>query len=263
MKKIKANLLFLGSGGSTGVPMVGCGCAVCTSIDPHNQRLRPSVLLTIGEKKLLVDTGPDFRLQALSNNIKHLDGVLLTHTHFDHIAGLDELRTFYLLKRQILPLLVSQTTLNEIKKRYDYLFQKQSNTKSLAAQLDFHVLDGKRGHTRFLDIPIQYMTYRQGGTEVSGFRWGDIAYIPDIKEYDESIFDDLKDLRVLIVSALRYTPSPVHFSVDEAIAFATKVGAKQSYFMHIAHELDHAPTNASLPAGIALAFDGLSLDFEI
>lgn len=259
--KIKGKLLFLGSGGSTGVPMVGCGCAVCTSIDPHNQRLRPSVLLTIGDKKLIVDTGPDFRLQALLYTIKHLDGVLLTHTHFDHIAGLDELRTFYLLKRQVLPLLVSQTTLNEIKKRYDYLFQKKSDTKSLAAQLDFHVLEGKRGSVRFLDIPIQYVSYHQGGTEVTGFRIGDLAYIPDIKEYNESIFDDLKNLKVLIVSALRYTPSPVHFSIDEAIAFATKVRPKQTYFMHIAHELDHRPTNASLPKGIALAFDGLSLDF--
>ncbi|NGX53660.1 MAG: Phosphoribosyl 1,2-cyclic phosphodiesterase [Chlamydiae bacterium] len=254
--------LFLGTGASTGIPMVGCHCSVCTSSDSHNKRLRPSGVVTIGDKKLLIDTGPDFRYQFLHSGIDHLDGVLLTHTHFDHIAGLDELRTFYLLHRQVLPILASMETLENLKKRYDYLFKEKSLGVSLAAQLHFQVLENKRGETQFLDLPLSYMTYEQGGMQVNGYRFGDFAYVSDIYHYPETIFEDLKGVRFLVLSALRTTPSPVHFTIEEAIAFAKKVGVEKVWFTHIAHEVDHQKTQATLPEGFALAYDGLSIEFN-
>lgn len=257
---MKGKLLFLGTGGSAGIPMMGCDCAVCASTDPCNKRLRPSVLLTIGGKKLLIDTGPDLRAQALSFHVTHLDGVLLTHTHFDHIAGLDELRSFYVIKRQVLTILAASYTIEELKRRFFYLFQGKNAEVSLTAQLHFEALQGERGETTFLDIPLRYMTYEQGGMKVTGFRFGTFAYICDISKYDDSLFEDLQGVNTLVLSAIRMGASRVHFTVDEAVAFAKRVGATHTYLTHISHELDHEKTNAYLPHGIALAYDGLEID---
>src|SRR5262245_55532436 len=138
-------IVFLGTGASAGIPMIGCTCAVCRSDNPCNQRMRPSALLEIEGKRLLVDVGPDFRTQALRFGLNYLDGVLLTHAHFDHIAGLDELRIYYLLYKKPLPLLVSAATLQIIQRRYDYLFQKRSHEVTLPAQLAFTVFEQERG----------------------------------------------------------------------------------------------------------------------
>jgi phosphoribosyl 1,2-cyclic phosphate phosphodiesterase len=260
---MKHKALFLGTGGSAGIPMLGCSCSVCNSSDPRDVRLRPSLLLSIRDKTLLIDTGPDLRYQCLKYGVTHLDGVIITHVHFDHIAGLDELRSFYLINRQILPVLVSANTLDQIKKKYDYMFEKRDEKKSLSAQLDFRLLENKRGKTTFLGLPLQYMTYEQGGMEVNGFRFGSLAYLSDIKYYDESIFEDLQGLDILIMSALRREPSPVHFNIEEAVRFAAKVGAKRTLFMHMAHEVMHDEVSLSLPAGCELAYDGLTVEFEL
>ncbi|NGX60841.1 MAG: Phosphoribosyl 1,2-cyclic phosphodiesterase [Chlamydiae bacterium] len=257
-----AEILLLGTGASTGIPVIGCGCPVCTSSDPKNTRLRPSALIKIGGKSLLIDSGPDFRFQALTHKINTLDGLLLTHSHFDHVAGLDELRIYYLLQKRNLPVLVSQTTLEDLKKRYDYLFQQKSWGSSLSAQLDFHVFEEKRGECEFLGIPIQYVTYSQGGMEVNGYRFGRLAYISDICLYPETIFEDLRGVEILVLDALREKPSEMHLSIDEAIDFSRKVGAKKTYFTHIGHELDHA-YEKKLPEEIFLAYDGLSLEVTL
>lgn len=256
---MNSTFLFLGTGASCGVPMIGCHCAVCSSQNPHNKRLRPAGLLTIGEKRILIDVGPDFRIQALLHHLDQLDGVIITHAHFDHIAGLDELRTYYLLHRQVFPLLASEATYLDLKKRYDYLFHPKTWGLSLAAQLDFQVLKGERGHTKFLDIPIQYMTYEQGGMKVSGFRFGTFAYISDIRNYPETIFEDLSGVKTLVVSSLRKEPSLMHFGFEEAISFAKKVGAQRIYLTHISHETDHAEGHTSLPPEVSLAYDGLKI----
>ncbi len=242
--------------------MVGCHCAVCTSEDSRNKRLRPSGLITIEGKKLLIDTSPDFRAQILRSGVDHLDGVLLTHTHFDHIAGLDELRTFYLINRQVIPILASLETLENLKRRYDYLFKEKMWGISLAAQLHFQVLENSRGETTFLDIPLSYMTYEQGGMQVNGYRFGEFAYVSDIHNYPETIFEDLKGVRYLVLSALRRDPSPVHFTVEEAVSFAKKVQAEKTWFTHISHEIDHLTTEAALSEGFSLAYDGLSIEFS-
>jgi len=251
--------LFLGTGSSAGVPVIGCDCAVCTSADPCNQRLRPSGLLTLQGKRLLLDAGPDFRQQALQNSIDHLDGVLITHTHFDHVAGLDELRIYYLKHQQKVPVLCSKETLDNLHKRYDYLFREKTMGISLAAQLETHLLEGVRGETTFVGLPLSYTSYRQGGLGVTGFRFGSFAYISDIREYEEPIFDDLAGVETLVLSALHEKPTPMHLSLDEATAFAERVGAKKTWLTHLSHRLDHQTTNAKLPKQVQLAHDGLEI----
>lgn len=260
---MKCSLLFLGTGASSGIPLIGCTCAVCTSTNPYNQRLRPSVLITVEEKTFLIDTGPDLRAQALTHHITKLDGVLFTHTHYDHIAGIDELRSFYLLNKEPLPVLLSKPTYDELRVRYAYLFTEKSRDKSLTAQLNFSVLPSERGTISFQGVNIQYLTYEQGGMKVSGFRLGNMAYLSDLNKYDETIFEDLEGVEVLVVSALRYAPSYMHLTVEEASAFAKKVGAKKTYLTHLSHEIEHEEANKMLPEGICLSYDGLTIDFTV
>lgn len=255
--------LFLGTGASSGVPVIGCECKVCQSKDPCNQRLRPAGLLDVMGKRFLIDAGPDLREQALKYEIDSLDGVLLTHTHYDHTGGLDELRIFYFLQRRPLPCLLSQESMVDIEHRYYYMFRDHMHGSNFTAKLDWQVLESDRGHVIFQGVPIQYMSYKQGGMGVNGFRLGDFAYISDIYEYPESIFDDLKGVKTLIVGALRKSQSYVHFTVEQAVEFAHRVGAKESWLTHISHDLDHQDCNEELPPDVRMGYDGLELEFEI
>ncbi|MDN3505718.1 MAG: MBL fold metallo-hydrolase [Simkaniaceae bacterium] len=258
---MQAKLLFLGTGGSAGVPIITCKCKVCTSSSPFNKRYRPSALLTIGKKNFLIDVGPDFRDQALHYNIDFLDGVYLTHTHYDHIGGIDELRIFYLKHKLRLPTLASIDSYNELRHRFHYLFNTKQSDGSLQAQLDFQILEEDFGKTKFGGVPVTYVSYTQANMKVTGYRWGGLAYISDIREYSDRVVEEIKGVDTLVLSALRYTPSEVHFSIEEAIAFARKVGAKRTFFTHIAHDLDHEETNQKLPADMCLAHDGLEIPF--
>lgn len=196
-------LVFLGTGGSAGVPMIACSCATCLSQDIKNKRLRSSVLLEIKGKTLLIDAGPDFRAQALAYHLKKLDGILLTHTHFDHVSGLDELRAFYVLHGHVLPVLVSKQTLHTLKKRYDYLFEERQDGANLTAQLEFHLLKSEWGCTQFCGLPVHYVSYQQAGVPVNGFRFGSLAYLTDIKEISYEVIDALAGVEVLVMSALK------------------------------------------------------------
>lgn len=254
---MRGTFLFLGTSASAGVPVIGCKCKVCTSTAPKNKRLRPSGLVQVGGKSLLIDVGPDFRTQALQHNIDHLDGLLLTHTHYDHIAGVDELRIFNTRQKKPFPCLLSKESFEELQKRYYYFF----NTDGWSTKLDFSVLDSDVGRTEFLGVPVSYCTYSQGGMKVTGFRFGDFAYISDIRKYDESIFRSLEGVQTLVLSALRPEPNPFHLSFDEAIAFAKKVGARETWITHLGHFLDHDQGEALLPPSIKIAYDGLKLEF--
>lgn len=256
---MKASFLFLGTGGSAGVPVITCKCRVCQSTSPFNKRFRPSGLLTIGKKKILIDVGPDFRDQALRYNIDDLDGVLLTHTHYDHVGGIDELRIFYFKQKKRLPTLASIETYDELRHRFHYLFMTKQADGNLQSQLDFSILEEDFGKTKFLDIPIQYVSYYQANMKVTGYRFGSFAYISDIREYDQEVIEKLKGVETLVLSALRYDPTEVHFSIEEAIRFSEKIGAKQTFFTHIAHDLDHDETNQKLPEHIRLAHDGMEI----
>jgi phosphoribosyl 1,2-cyclic phosphate phosphodiesterase len=257
---MKGKLLFLGTGGSVGVPVIGCSCEVCHSNDPTNKRLRPSALLRIGQRQFLIDAGPDFRLQALREGITKLDGLLLTHAHHDHTAGLDDLRPIYYRRPTPLPVLLSPATAQDIKMRFYYLFE--SEDKNFISRLHLQLLSDQTGSTFFEDLPIQYVTFMQGGMLVNGYRIGNLAYLSDIRHFSPSIFEDLKGVRYLIISALRYTPSPLHFSVDEAIDFANQLKVEKVWLTHISHELEHHQTNAYLPPHMRLAYDGLEIDFD-
>ena len=259
----QGSFLFLGSGASSGVPVVGCKCEVCQSKDPKNTRLRPAGLVSWQGKQILIDAGPDFREQALAHSIDRLDGVIITHTHYDHIGRLDELRIFYFYQKQALPCLLSRESMDDIEHRYYYMFRDHMHGSNFTARMDWQVLEAERGDVIFQGVPIRYMSYKQGNMGVNGFRFGDFAYISDIYEYPETIFEDLAGVRKLVVGALRKSKSYVHFTTDQAVAFAQKVGAEQSWFTHISHDLDHEATNADLPPEVRMGYDGLEITFNL
>lgn len=259
---VPGQLLFLGTGGSMGIPVIGCDCEVCQSASPHNKRLRPSVLCSVGQKHFLIDCGPDFKIQALKYHLNAIDGVIFTHAHHDHTAGIDELRIYCVKGGKSMPCLLSVETANDLKRRFYYLFEENAYSKYVA-HFDLHLLDKDRGEVNFLGLKIRYFTYEQASMRVNGYRLGDLAYVTDLKFFSDDLFEELKGIKTLIVSALRFTSSPMHLNVDEAIDFARRTHAENVWFMHIAHELEHEKGNAYLPDNMRLAYDGLRLDFEV
>lgn len=251
------SVLFLGTGGSMGIPVIGCSCPVCTSTNLKNNRLRPSILIELNGKFILVDAGPDFREQALRYKINHLDGLIVTHAHEDHIGGIDDLRIYTIRSNKPLPMLLSDVSLEDLKVRFSYIFNNKA--QGLVTKFETQVLMDDIGDVQFLEEEIHYFSYGQMGMKVTGLRIKDFAYVTDICEYPETIFDDLKNVRTLVISALRNTPTHLHFTVAQAIAFAQKVGAEKIYFTHIAHEIDHEKTSSLLPQGIQLSYDGLKI----
>jgi len=260
---MEAKLLFLGTGGSLGIPVITCKCPVCTSNSPLNKRTRPSVLLEVGRRTFLIDVGPDFREQALHFGIDELDGVLLTHSHYDHIGGIDELRVFYFKHKKRMPILASIDTYDELRHRFHYLFQTKQADGTLQSQFDFQILEEDFGRATFQGLKLQYVSYTQANMKVTGYRFGPLAYISDIRHFDDRIIEDLKGTEVLVVSAVRYTPSEVHFTIDEAVEFSRAVGAKRTFLTHMAHDLEHDATNQKLPEDVRLAHDGLELSFTL
>lgn len=264
MNEKQGKFLFLGTGGSMGIPVIGCHCPVCRSKSSFNKRLRPSGLTSIGHKKLLIDCGPDFRAQALRHNIDDIDLLLLTHAHHDHIGGIDELRAFYLRSKKTIPCILSKHTKRDLVSRYPYIFEASNGDSKLISKIALNLLpDEPFGRIDFQNIPIEYVTFEQTGMLVNGFRFGNFAYLSDIRLYSEEIFKHLVGVETLVLSALRHDPSPCHFSIKEAIAFSERVGASHTWLTHIAHDLDHDITNARLPLNVRMAYDGLELDFNI
>jgi phosphoribosyl 1,2-cyclic phosphate phosphodiesterase len=225
--------------------------------------LRSSGLIRIGEKNILIDVGPDFRAQALAHGIDHLDGVLLTHAHADHIAGIDDLRAYYILKKQKVPCLLSRETFEEVKVRYHYMLMPAVSGKSLSAQLDFQILEEDFGSFVLEGIPFTFFSYFQAGMKVTGFRFGNVAYVSDIREFSHEVEDALRDVDLLILSALRRVPTTMHFGIEEAIAFSRRVSAKRTLLTHLSHDLEYAATNAILPSDIRMGYDGLKVAIEI
>ena len=213
-------LFFIGTGASMGIPVIGCKCEVCQSTSPFNKRFRPSALLKINGKEILIDAGPDFREQALKYSIDHIDGLILTHAHHDHTAGIDDLRIYYLMSKQSIPCLLSTETAQEIRRRFHYMFEVQPTEIQLIPRMTLCEFSGESGIVDFLGVTTQYFSYKQLGMLVTGYRWGTMAYVTDIKDYSDEIFEQLKGVKILILSALRFTHSHMHFSIDEAVDFA-------------------------------------------
>lgn len=259
---MKGTFTFLGTGASMGVPLIGCKCPVCSSKDPKDKRLRPSGLIQIGDKNILIDVGPDFRIQALQYGIETLDGVFITHIHADHVAGVDDLRIFYFKTQKKLDCFLSKETFEDLKVRYSYLFRPINSVPTVSAQLNINLLEEEYGTFSFLDHNFHYVSYSQGGVKVNGFRIGDLAYISDIKDYDREIFKQLKGVNTLILSAVGNGGSKVHLSLQDAVAFADKVGAKKAYFTHLSHHFLHEKINSELPENRQLAYDGQRIEFS-
>ena len=258
---MKGKLLFLGTGGSVGVPLIGCSCEVCRSTDPLNQRLRPSALIRIGHQQFLIDASPDFRTQALKFGIKWLDGFLLTHAHYDHTAGIDDLRPICFLRQSPLPVLASAETARDIRLRYYYLFPSDESMKN--THFDLQILPPEQmGKVLFEQLPVEYVTYLQGKMAVNGFRIGNLAYLSDVRNFAPEIFSQLQGVKDLVISALKYIPSPLHFSIDEAIDFAKQIKAERVWLTHLSHELHYHHANAYLPPHVRMAYDGLEINFS-
>lgn len=243
--------LFLGTGGSSGVPQIGCCCVVCRSGDVHNKRLRSSGLLTIGSDRVLIDAGPDLREQALHYGIPDLGAVLLTHFHADHVAGMDDLRPYYFLHHQKILCVLSEHTYAEVKRRYHYLLDA----------FDFQVLPADQGLYPIAGVEMRYFSYYQGRVQVTGFRVGNLAYLTDIRSYSDSIWASLQEVEVLILSAPRHTANHAHWGLDEAVGFSRRVAPQVTYITHITHDLEHHALTQELPEGVHLAYDGLEIAF--
>jgi phosphoribosyl 1,2-cyclic phosphate phosphodiesterase len=250
-------LTFLGTGTSTGVPTLACHCKVCTSSDPRDKRTRPSVLIEIGERALVVDTTPDFRAQALREGLGRLDAVLFTHSHADHILGLDDVRPFYFRQQQPIPIYADARCMENIRRTFQYIFDGTYPYGGLA-RLDPRLIDGAFD---LLDLRIIPVPVFHGATPILGFRFGAAAYLTDVSAIPEASLPLLDGLDVLILDALRHKPHPTHLSIEQALGVVELLKPRRSYFTHIAHELGHEETNALLPANTRLAYDGLKLEF--
>lgn len=247
-----------------GVPTLGCGCGVCTSTDPRDSRLRPSVLLRWtgsqedGERAVVIDTGPDFREQALRERLTRIDAVLYTHSHADHILGLDDLRPLSFASVRAggpIPLFATPETSEVLRRVFEYHFSSESTYITRARVRIEPLADRLRIHeVEFLCVPV-----RHGQIMIAGFRFGDAAYLTDVSEIPESSFGLLEGLETLVLPSLRHHPHPSHATLKQAVAWAERIGARQTWFTHIAHELGHEETNRILPPGMALAYDGLEV----
>jgi phosphoribosyl 1,2-cyclic phosphate phosphodiesterase len=253
-------VVFLGTGTSHGVPMIGCDCEVCRSPDPRDKRYRASIHVTSGDgRAVLVDTTPDLRSQALQFGVRRVDAVLVTHAHADHIMGLDELRRFNHLNRRPVPVYADGPTLAAIRRTFDYAFAPDAPAGGGVPDLDLHEIAGPLDidGQRIVPVPL-----RHGRLEILGFRFGGLAYLTDCNAVPPASLPLLRDLDVLVLDALRRRPHPTHFTLAEAVETARGIGARQTYFTHVAHDLGHAATCAELPPGMALAHDGLVLELK-
>lgn len=258
---MQATLTILGSGTSMGVPTLGCTCAVCTSTDPRNNRMRPSIAIEWKDYRVVIDTGPDFRTQALREKITSLDAVFYTHAHADHILGLDDLRPLTFQRPEKMPLYADNTTADVLERIFEYTFSPNAKYPT-RARVDLRRLNGHEsvevGGVRFQRVPIQH-----GRLEVGGYRFGSAAYLTDMSAIPESSLPLLEDLDILILDALRITPHPSHANVEEALKWIELVKPRRAFFTHISHELEQSATEAELPPHVRLAYDGMRLSFEI
>ena len=257
---MKATLTVLGSGTSMGVPTIGCDCPVCRSSDPRDRRTRPSVLVEYGGRAVLIDTTPDFREQAIRENIRSLDAVLYTHAHADHILGIDDLRPLsFHHKPGRLPLYARPDVVAFIRNMFRYIFDADYKFGGLP-QVELKPMDGP---LELFGAQFDPVTVIHGETEIYGFRFGSAAYLTDHSVIPEPSFQQLQNLDILFLDALRHKPHPTHSTVENSLRIVERVKPRRAFFTHICHDLPHEATNASLPEHVQLSYDGMKLEFEI
>src|SRR5882757_6303582 len=261
MSAAPIKVTILGSGTSMGVPSLACHCRVCTSKDPHDNRLRPSLLISRDGQNVVIDTTPDFRQQALSIGLDRLDAILLTHGHADHILGFDDIRPFNIRQRSPLPVYSNEETFRTIRRVFAYVFDDKP-TLSTVPSVTLNTIVGPR---EFLGVPFVPIPLLHGDMEVLGFRFGRAAYLTDFSKIPDSSMALLEDLDELVLDALRDIPHPMHQTVEQALAIIQRLRPRRAWFTHIAHDLAHAETNQRLVRmgfpHVRLAYDGL--EFEV
>jgi phosphoribosyl 1,2-cyclic phosphate phosphodiesterase len=257
----------LGSGTSHGVPAIGCDCAVCRSSDPRDRRTRPSILIEVRSapaspfagavRSILVDTSTDLRAQALANDVRRVDAILFTHSHADHVFGLDDVRRYNQMQKGAIACFGDEETMTSVRRMFAYIFEPPRQQGGGLPQLVPFQIGGPftLGGVEIVPVPLFH-----GRLPVLGFRIGSFAYLTDCNRIPDESWPLLDGVRTVILDALRYRPHSTHFSVDQAVEVVARLGAGRAYFTHICHDLGHAAASARLPAGVELAYDGLVLE---
>ncbi len=252
-----AAVTILGSGTSHGVPMIGCACEVCTSPDPKNRRFRPSITVESGGHVILVDTTPELRMQSLAFGLSRVDAVLITHTHADHIFGLDDLRRFNDLSGEVIPVYGDSRSLDDIRRIFPYIFnppQQGGGTPKIDLRTVPESFD-------LFGVHIESFPVMHGSLPVLAYRFNDIAYVTDTNHIPDESMAKLGGLDLLILDAVRYSPHSTHYGLWEAVEIAERLQAKQVLFTHLSHHFEHAKTNSELPFHMQLAYDGQIIEF--
>lgn len=250
----RITITILGSGTSSGVPMIGCDCRVCTSADPKDKRLRSSILVRSGNTTICVDTGPDFRYQMLRAGVKNLDAVLFTHPHKDHVAGLDDVRAFNFFSGKAMPVYANELTTSVLMREFPYAFSEHKYPG--VPEIELNIIDT----TPFVigDISIIPIMVWHLKMPVYGFRFGNFTYVTDANRIDAPELEKIKGSEVLVLNTLRKEKHISHFTLNEGIALAQSLNIPQTYFTHISHQMGlHKEVMKELPNGIELAYDGL------
>jgi phosphoribosyl 1,2-cyclic phosphate phosphodiesterase len=271
---LSLKVTLLGTGTSYGVPMIGCDCPVCQSTDPRDRRMRTSILIEVpaadgdagpraaspvasAVRNILVDTSSDLRAQALAFGVRRLDAILFTHSHADHVLGLDEVRRFNKLQREAIPCYADARTIGDLRRTFSYIFEAATPKGGGIPKIVLNHVAGpfSLGSVEIVPVPIMH-----GSRPILGFRIGSFAYLTDCSAIPDTSWPLLAGVRTLVLDALRERAHSTHFSVPEAVAAAARIGADRTYFTHISHDLPHEATCARLPRGVELAYDGLVLE---
>ncbi len=248
---------FLGTGTSHGIPMIACTCKVCTSENPKNKRMRTSVFVSINGCNILIDATPELRLQCIKNKITRLDAVLITHSHADHIFGLDDLRRFNMIQRMDIPIYGTSKTLDTIRRTFSYVFTNHCEPGGSKPRFSLKIVNGD---LTIEGIPIVPIKALHGNGEVTGYRFNKFAYITDASDIPKESLQKLQDLEVLVLGALRYTPHIKHFTIEQALRVVKQLKPQKAYFTHMCHDIEHEEDSKKLPPSVEFAFDGLMID---
>ncbi|HET6511218.1 MAG TPA: MBL fold metallo-hydrolase [Candidatus Kapabacteria bacterium] len=251
---------LLGTGTSTGVPMIGCQCRTCLSEDPRDKRLRVSALIQTASTNVLIDTSADFRQQMLRHDVRRIDGIFYTHFHYDHISGFDDLRAFQFLHRKSPKCYANQETYEYMKRMFAYAFGGAKQSGGGLPEVDFAVVDRNAVHVG--DITMQPLHIGHGVLDILGYRAGKFAYLTDCNTIPKESLEQLNGLDVLVLDGLRYSKHPTHLSIDEAVDTANRIGARVTYLTHMNHDVLHAHAEAHLPENVRLGYDNLTFTID-
>ncbi len=259
-----ATFTFLGSGTSRGVPMLACDCETCRSDDPRDHRFRTSGLVTVGGRRILIDCGPELRLQLLRANVDSLDAVLLTHSHADHLNGIDDLTGITMAARRPLPFYAAPATLAIVQSRFDYIdklrHRPDGTPRWSVPQLEFHAVTAP---FKAADLAVTPLPIYHGDVLICGWRIGDLAYLCDCSRIPEETYPLLEGVTDVVIDALRWKPHPTHFSIEQAIAEVARIRPRHAWLTHLTHDILYARDQPRLPQGVSFAYDTLSFPFEV